>query len=189
MREWDVGVHRVELQVCPGTCFGTILMASCQGQGFLVRVVTVSTGVVLLGEEGMLALWAELLKVWHRRVPLVDRRVPVLVQNVQVCFLLQEVLLSIRFPQFQLQRDLKRELRLTWRCCECLAEVCDSEVVCRAVEKLAARTNFIFFWSCEDDCECWRISSIFWKCWRNSTGFSYWYSECQWAYCNRRKWK
>ena len=41
-------VRPVESQVGPGD-----LMASCQGQGFLVTVVTAFTGAAALGEEGM----------------------------------------------------------------------------------------------------------------------------------------
>ena len=35
---------------------GMIRMASCQGQGFLVTLVTVCIGAAALGEEGMLVL-------------------------------------------------------------------------------------------------------------------------------------
>ena len=40
----------------PGDLSGMIRMASCQGQGFLVTLVTVCIGAAALGEEGMLAL-------------------------------------------------------------------------------------------------------------------------------------
>ena len=39
-----------------GDLSGMIRMASCQGQGFLVTLVTVCIGAAALGEEGMLVL-------------------------------------------------------------------------------------------------------------------------------------
>ena len=47
------GKKTVESQVGPGDPSGMIRMASCQGQGFLVTVVTAFTGAAALGEEGM----------------------------------------------------------------------------------------------------------------------------------------
>ena len=49
----DGVVRPVESQVGPGDPSGMIRMASCQGQGFLVTVVTAFTGAAALGEEGM----------------------------------------------------------------------------------------------------------------------------------------
>ena len=43
-----------------GDLSGMIQMASCQGQGFLVTLVTAFTGAAALGEEGMPVLGEEL---------------------------------------------------------------------------------------------------------------------------------
>ena len=53
-------VRPVVSQVGPGDLGGMIQMASCQGQGFLVTLVTAFTGAAALGEEGMPVLGEEL---------------------------------------------------------------------------------------------------------------------------------
>ena len=82
-------------QVGPGDLSEMIQMASCQGQGFLVTLVTAFTGAAALGEEGMPVLGEELWKV-------LVKRVLESFQNDPVCFRLQEVLLSIHFQQLYL---------------------------------------------------------------------------------------